>query len=315
MHLPNFSDLVIAIIEDKVKPFIGSGAIDVLKKPLKENEIRKELESALDRAEKRFLATYPDNDIKEALKQLPLANLPSLKEAVVKFYENPTSLDLEKEVRNQFSLILGQGDSQFALPASQYFIIVLEELATITETRDSLVAISTLKSQYKLESINTTLLAILETLSGEKEIFSEVENSSSQQLFINEIITWVKIAQPESKKEKKSIKSIEDIDLTAIATKSIQSRSYLKALIYWHELWIRHPENQEFFSYLYMSAVKIDRERKISDSVNALLSKAMSAIVSEDWLDAEKMLESVLLISPSNKQAADLLVLVKSKND
>ncbi len=102
-RLPKLGKLSMAVIEHLVQPVIGDRAISEIKAPLVEKELRDSLAKALVDTEGRFVAEYTDAEVKEAVLNLPLANLPKVLQAVRDFYTRPTDNTLRQILHDQIT--------------------------------------------------------------------------------------------------------------------------------------------------------------------------------------------------------------------
>jgi HEAT repeat protein len=129
----DFTKIALAIIEHKVKGLIGDDAIQEIKKPVIAAEFRKTLNKAVSDAENRFLSEYNDVEIRDAIKQLPLASLPSIQEAIQSIVEHPTDRSIHWTFREQFNQLfpLEFPKQRIETAINAYLKILREELLVI----------------------------------------------------------------------------------------------------------------------------------------------------------------------------------------
>jgi len=167
-RLPNFAKVAIAILEARIEPIIGEEAIKEIKAPLKHRELENELLEAARRAESRLIAQYPDKSITDALRELTIADLPSVKTAIWIFYDNPTDASALGELEKQIKAILPQGYSQDVIvsAARDYLCYLWEEMTSLPGIREKLSAISTLRTERNTSEMTELLRSIDKLLSG-----------------------------------------------------------------------------------------------------------------------------------------------------
>ena len=98
-RFPHLGKLSIALLEHLVEPVIGKDAKDVIKAPAVEKELQESLGRALGYAEGRFTKEHTDAELCRALLDVPLHDLPSLKQAVRDFYDRPTDPTLTETIQ------------------------------------------------------------------------------------------------------------------------------------------------------------------------------------------------------------------------
>jgi tetratricopeptide (TPR) repeat protein len=131
-HIPNLGKLGIALFEHAVEPILGNSAIQEIKAPLKQKELRDSLGKALINAEKRFLNEHDNTYVSRALMSLPLSNLPSVITAVQSFYSRPSDPSLQELLFIQLRSILSDLPEEFIQSAiAQYLAILREELTNL----------------------------------------------------------------------------------------------------------------------------------------------------------------------------------------
>ena len=99
-RFPNLGELSVAIIEHMIDSIIGPDAIKIIKKPYEAGKLEDTQADALIKAESRWLNSLEDltiddrqldiDQLAKIFHDLPIANLPSLKEAIVTFYQRPS---------------------------------------------------------------------------------------------------------------------------------------------------------------------------------------------------------------------------------
>ena len=156
-RVPQLSKLSIAILENLVEKVIGEDAIDEIKAPLEENELREAITASLGKAEERFTETFENEDLRKALLDLPLADLPSVNKAVRKFYEQPTDSGLEKILVKQLQKdypTLKANPERIETAINAYIGALIEELAVAKEDfRAKAAALATIRMKKDTERI------------------------------------------------------------------------------------------------------------------------------------------------------------------
>lgn len=150
-RFPNLGKLSIALLEHAVKPVIGEKAIDEIKSPAVEKDLQDSLETALEKAEKRFVAEHEHTDkaIREAILNLPLSNLPVVTQAVRAFYSRPNDSALGQVLRDQLKASFPNIPSEsIDLGVFTYLRFLRDELVNLSgDVRDKLGAHATLEIQ------------------------------------------------------------------------------------------------------------------------------------------------------------------------
>jgi hypothetical protein len=85
LRFPNVGKLNLAFFEHLVKIVHSEKAIDEIKAPTAQHELRKPLSKALELAEKRFVVEYKDASVREAILSLPVATMSNVRRAVQAF--------------------------------------------------------------------------------------------------------------------------------------------------------------------------------------------------------------------------------------
>lgn len=166
-RFPNFAKLVVAILESKVETVLGENAVKEIKSPLQSKELRLQLFSAVKRAEERFVEAFPEREIADALKELPLFNLPTIQKAIIDFYNNPSSSGTKKQLETQFKLILSTrfSSDQLSIAASEYVVYLWEEMTSVEELRERLAALATIRTEQRIAAMQGNLSVIQDKLS------------------------------------------------------------------------------------------------------------------------------------------------------
>jgi hypothetical protein len=161
--------LSIAILEDKVKAVVGDEAIKEIKKPLLETELQNSLLAATKKAEQRFSAEYPDREICDLVRQMPLADLPSIRKAIRGFYDAPAAPVTADAFRNQLAAIVPEDleSERIESAVASYMKILREELISVDALREKLNALA------NIETARNTARTI-EELSQIKELVAEL---------------------------------------------------------------------------------------------------------------------------------------------
>lgn len=189
-RFPNLGKLSIALLEHTVKPIIGEKAIDEIKSPIVEKDLINSLETALEKAEKRFIGEYGDKEIGEIVLNLPLSDLPSVIQAVRTFYSSPNdpvlgqvlSEQLKASFRNLSSERIDSG-------VSTYIRFLRNELANLSsDIREKLGIHATFEIQNNTARMANSLERVLEHLDTNERIKSRKE-SNQQTSKISEFAT------------------------------------------------------------------------------------------------------------------------------
>jgi len=131
-RLPNLGNLGIAILEHIVKPVMGEKAIGEIKAPVIEKDLLNGLAKALQNTEKRFVTEYKDSEISEAIISLPLANLPSVLQAVRNFYSQPNDPAFSEVLFGQLTTTFPNlSKSEVKVGISKYVNILREEFVNL----------------------------------------------------------------------------------------------------------------------------------------------------------------------------------------
>lgn len=151
----NLGKLSISILESLVKPVIGADAIKVIKAPVEEKQLQDTLANVLLETEKRFLAEHDDNELCNAILNLPLANLPSLQVAVRKFYTLPSDSRLRGLLVQQLKTDYPRFEIDRIDGAISTFLKILrEELTQVSdEARQKMMTIAILGIQDVLNDL------------------------------------------------------------------------------------------------------------------------------------------------------------------
>ncbi len=154
-RFPDLGKLSMAILESWVKPVLGDKAIDVIKEPVKEKELRDALATGLQETESRFVDEHDDKELGEAILDLPLADLPKLQEAVRDFYSHTTNHELRNLLTGQLSSDYPHLEKKRIERATNNYLMILREELTQTsdEVRQRLVAPAILGIQETLQAI------------------------------------------------------------------------------------------------------------------------------------------------------------------
>lgn len=133
-RIPDLGKVSIAIIEHSIEPILGEKAIAELRSPVYEKELRESLEMALKISERRFATELRDDKVCEAVLSLPLADLPTLQEALRKFYERPTDSTFAEVLRSRLSNdYTSLSKSQIDSAITSYIAILREELVPVSD--------------------------------------------------------------------------------------------------------------------------------------------------------------------------------------
>jgi hypothetical protein len=154
-RLPDLGRLSIAILEDYAEKVIGQEALNEIRAPLVEKELRETLAKTLETSEKRFLHEHEDSELCEAILNLPIADLPSFQNSVRDFYDRPADpaiqIMLRKRLEEDFPNI---PSNRFDAAVDAYVQILRQEMISASEEmRSKLQALSALEMQHDIERI------------------------------------------------------------------------------------------------------------------------------------------------------------------
>lgn len=129
------SQISIAILEAFIEPIIGQKAIERIQLAAKDKEYRNKIVGALTNTEKRFISEHRNPDICQAVLGLPLSNLPSLRSAVISYYDRPTdptlSILLKQKIRDDFHSTFTEHQIDSAV--REYIEILRQEFTSVSE--------------------------------------------------------------------------------------------------------------------------------------------------------------------------------------
>lgn len=133
-RFPHLGKLSLALLEHLVEPVIGKDAKDVIKAPVVEKELQESLGKALAHAEARFTKDHADAELCRALLDLPLHDLPSLKQAVRDYYDRPTDPTLAETLRLRLNRDYSQlAPDRIESATGAYLKILRQELVPVSE--------------------------------------------------------------------------------------------------------------------------------------------------------------------------------------
>ena len=158
-RFPNLGSLSVAILEHLVEPALGEKAIGEIKAPVVEKDLLNALASALQNTEKRLANEYKDNEISKAIFSLPLANLPSVLQAVRNFYSQPNDPSFSQVLFEQFTTNFPNfSKSRVEFGISIYINFLREEFVNLPgNIREKLSTLSLLNVQNNTERMADTL--------------------------------------------------------------------------------------------------------------------------------------------------------------
>jgi hypothetical protein len=171
-RFPNLGKLSLAILENLVEPILGEKAIDEIKTPVVQRELRDSLSNALELTEKRFVVEYKDANVREAILSLPVATMPDVEQAVQAFYSRPTDPTLAQVLANQItSDFPNLSPAQVVLGVTAYLRIIREELVNISgEVREKLNTLANLNVEDNTARMANTLDQMLERMSSKETV-------------------------------------------------------------------------------------------------------------------------------------------------
>jgi hypothetical protein len=131
-----------------VKAVVGAEAIKELKKPLLETELQNSLLAAAKRAEQRFSAEHPDREIGDLVRQMPLAVLPSIREAIRGFYDAPAAPATADALGDQLAAVAPKDleSERIASAVASYMEFLREELVSVDALREKLNALADIET-------------------------------------------------------------------------------------------------------------------------------------------------------------------------
>jgi hypothetical protein len=171
-RFPNLGKLSLAFLENLVEPVLGEKAIDEIKAPVLQRELRYSLSKALEHTENRFVVEYKDSDIGGAILSLPIATMPNVVQAIQSFYSRPTdpllAQVLTDQITNDFPNLSSE---QVRLGVTAYLRILREELVNISsELREKLSALANLNVEENTARMAKTLDQMLERMASREVV-------------------------------------------------------------------------------------------------------------------------------------------------
>jgi tetratricopeptide (TPR) repeat protein len=181
-RFPNIGNLSIAILEHIVEPILGEKAIDEIKAPVLEKDLIESLSKALQNTEKRFVKENKDKQVNEAIINLPLANLPSIVQAVRNFYSQPNDPTFSQIVAAQLTANFPNiSKSKIETSVSKYISILREEFINLpSEIREKLNTLSLLSVKSNTERMADTLERIENHLTAQEKVTNPPDSISKQ---------------------------------------------------------------------------------------------------------------------------------------
>lgn len=174
-RFPSLGKLSIAIIEHLVEPVLGDNAIKVIKAPLVAKELQDALVKALENTEERFVAEYSDAAVCEAILNLPLSYIPSVKQAALAFVDRPTDEKFGQILVDQLAKNFTRFSSErIEAGVRAYQKTFLEELVSLSsETREKISALAILKINESTEQIARKLAEMANREKSDEERLAE----------------------------------------------------------------------------------------------------------------------------------------------
>lgn len=165
---PKINELAVAILEEQIKKIIGESAVDIIKEPYLSLESKQAVSELLERVEIRFIKSFDDQEIIEAIEALPLKNLPSLIADVHNLHSTSTENDIHYSIQKNIENILPKNIQQerILIATSTYTKLLWEELINLPVVRNKLTAHSTFAIEEHVQGIYNTLSKIEKTLSS-----------------------------------------------------------------------------------------------------------------------------------------------------
>jgi hypothetical protein len=178
---PRFADfrkVLLAMLEHAVEPVIGKETIGIFKDPVEQRILLDNLCTALDRAEKRFIANCLNQSLARALMELPMADLPSIQKDFWEFCKIPTSQALAKNLKNNLHrLNPNAADVDIDATVEDYMRILREEIVvTDPSSSEKIQALATLGTGTLIAQLSNDVEQIAEIV----KILSKGDSSSLQ---------------------------------------------------------------------------------------------------------------------------------------
>lgn len=165
-RFPNLGRLGIAIEEHLVEKIIGQAAIDEVKKPYAEKQIVEALGEALARVEDEFVRTCRDKHAADALRQLPVYDLPDVPDALWTFYRQTDERALGEILRRELGRVHGLTKERVDDAVKGYLRLLRPAFLNVdAELREKIMARAAVESAEANVEALETLKAILRVLS------------------------------------------------------------------------------------------------------------------------------------------------------
>lgn len=157
-RFPSLSKFGIAVLEHLVSKIVGESAVDEIKKPYAQKETSDSLGKALERAESQFTDNYLNENARQLLLQLPIHNLPAVKDEVWSFYKRPNDKDLENVLIEQLDAIGALDHNENKKIVNTYLSILRRELVNVdSEVRGKIQALALLEIAEDLKDVKDLL--------------------------------------------------------------------------------------------------------------------------------------------------------------
>jgi hypothetical protein len=168
---PDLGKLSLALLEHVTEPVLGSTTQKLLKAPAVERELQESLQRVLVHTEQRFIAECQDEDLRQAVLSLPLADIQSVKEAVRDFYNRPIDSTLSDILHHRLAADFPQlPETRIRTAVAGYLAILRQELVAFSgHVRDPLNALA-------LQDIQKNTAQIVELLKSTQA--AEVGNNT-----------------------------------------------------------------------------------------------------------------------------------------
>ena len=114
----SFYKFMLGALESKVEDFVGERAFAEIYKTREEKELKEILLTKARAAEKRWLAEYPERDFTAVVRDAPLADLPSVQNALWKMTSRPDTKALASAVQTQLQSIMPPRFSEYSEEAA-----------------------------------------------------------------------------------------------------------------------------------------------------------------------------------------------------
>lgn len=171
-RVPDIGKLGLALLEHGFEPLLGEKAIQVLRSPSDETQLRESLATVLKNTERRFVTEHNDSEVCEAILSLPLTDPPSLKNALRDFYARPTDAAFAEILLSRLTAdFTSLSKERVDAAISSYITILREELVPLSnEIRDKLSTLAALGTERNTARIADAVEHISAALYNPSEV-------------------------------------------------------------------------------------------------------------------------------------------------